>query len=251
MNSHTEIVGRAIGERIQELQARVIAERAMRERNARLIAEAAQWDAVPDNISDEMVSLIITRLETDPMAGDVFREEFLEDFKNFLIDLRKNDIVRLARVVGQAVERRDNPSVRPEYPRLELILVPPKEEGSVWHLIAAPLEVTVDYQISLPQSAPCNGALAMEVAPRANDNLVRNFNIPALFLPAGKPAKPLVLAYKPDSDGIKTMLVTGWTEMRDEIRQQIAANQSFRAGAVPAVLGKGQDRPPAFPGPIV
>lgn len=241
MSNLAETARKAIEETMEELRAKIAGERAAAEKRNELVREAMEWDTVPDDISDEEVTAIIFTTQVDPFAASGFKLPFLEDFKKFMTDMKEKDLMRLLRVAMPVQEMLKNPPVEPAFPRIELIAVPPAEddESGEWVLIAAPLQVGEDYSVSLPQQSPCDMSMTLEVAPRPDESLTHTFNVPGVFIAAGSPAKPLVLAYKPDGDGPKTMLLNGRTSANGVVEHQIIANETFHVGEEPPAMMGG------------
>jgi hypothetical protein len=76
--------------------------------------------------------------------------------------------------------------------------------------------VDSDMNVSIPQKLAFDLYISMHVAPRPDESLTHEFNVPANFSPAGQPAEPLVIPYKSVASGEKKVFLTV-TAMRDGV----------------------------------
>ncbi len=241
----------AVAQRMNELRERLDQEKETRMEIAAIrtgmdsaLADAWMWDKVPEDFSDEQIIAVFTFLSgADPFTRPPFGQEFIEDFhRRFMPELKENDMQRLQSVVMKTNERlmkMQAPLTEPsDVPLIEIVTVPPEQEGGEWILIAAPMEIDKNYEVSMPQNLKCGITLTLQVS-SPDDTLSGIFNAPAIRMLPGEAAKPLTLAYQPSSDGEKMVMVGGFITINGKPVEHIVKAQSFHVGPEPLMLDDG------------
>ena len=206
-----KIVDEAVENRIQELRRQIADQDAAQEARNDDAIDFMSLDAVPADIEDDKLVSLMVLLNTDRLAIQRFKPSFIQDFQtNFLPSLQQEPM-RLMSIISQ-VNATVQGLIRPQTLRIEPLAVPPAEKGGAWTLVVAPLYVDVNNDVGLPDTLDMDLSLSLQVAPRPESSLSEEFNVPAMFIPAGQPARPLAINYTPASpEEPLTLLVQGYS----------------------------------------
>lgn len=209
--------------------------------------DAVAWDKVPDDFNDEKIAAALTILYSDPQARTRLNEGFVQDLEERLIpEIYESEPARLHEIIGKVNENLTMTQLpmtmmQPTtLPFIEVMTVPPENEGGEWIIIAAPMEIDDNYEVSVPQKLKFGVRLTMQVA-GPGESLTNEFNIllPAANMPAGTAAKPFALPFTPSSDGEKTIVLLGVIDADGRPVKPIVKMVRFHVGPQPFTLAPG------------
>jgi hypothetical protein len=227
-------IDNAIETRLNQKRETAAREQAQREKMQGLLEDAHLWEKVPDDITDETIIALVVLSRIDPFVVMNVNRDFIRDMNTrFLPEMNQKNPMRYVGILGQV--ENINFTISPtEEPSVEMIAIPPEQDGGDWIIVAVPVVVDENYQVSVPEIMPVDMNLALQVFPPEGDmSAAFNTTASGLFLPAGTPGKPLALVYQPDSDGPKKMILSGYMGVQENLIKLIVGAEPFHVGPEP------------------
>ncbi len=225
MSVSQERVDFIIEKRLSEMRAAVAAQQEEEISRADLLRRPmTSWNTVPADVDDDVIVAILHYLQTDEDAIIRFREGFLDDLQGrFLRELAASDKPRLFEI-DEKLRRIVSADVIKPSMLFQVIVEPPAEDDD-WTVVVVPVKVDENLEVSVAPPFPSDLCLSVHVTPRTGESLSQQFNIPAIYIPEGEAIRPLAISYKPDSEGLKVVHVSGYVSRNDHVHPIIIEGQ--------------------------
>lgn len=198
-----------------------------------IIAEAKEWDEMPDSVTPTQLATISVYLGTNEMAEAHFndpeiRDKMIDKIENdFNLDPAKvqefngtvesfmGDYQTIVAEVQQAqAVAQSYASTASDGFSFHTKVVEPEVEGGDWTIVSIPLLVE-DGTVSVPETLDEDFVLGGYVAGDTPE-LSESFNVASFAVPAGQKIEPFVLTTKDDSEAPKYFERVGhWSHTKD------------------------------------
>jgi len=194
-------------ERIRrDLQQAIDARGAYAAKEDNLIAEIEKWTAVPENVPDDTLVLLVSELGKPLQDRIRPGVEFWGSVRNFMDGLAENDIQRADSIyeVVNSDPHRIKLKNGEMMPHIEYFAsAEDRHKGTV---VFFPFFLDDDYRVGIPRALPHDISIVANVFPRGG--LTEKFNAPALSIRAGSPVQPLDFSFEFKNELAQEIIVT-------------------------------------------